>query len=133
MLASLFVGGCAAERCSFDFRTYSFEMTREVVTSSAVDALVIEACLGSTCRSASPTATGDLVLSSAFIGPAGGAVGPTGDPAKKRVSVIYSVGEGSADVVVLRVRSGDALLLDESTATRWTDDDCHPEPLSQKL
>ena len=45
----------------------------------------------------------------------------------------YSVREGVTELVRLVVKKGDATLLVENATVRWSDDECHPRPLSKAL
>ena len=140
--ASLFqatlLAGCSDERCTFAEIHHRVEMTREVGTTGTGGTLVVEACVGSTCTSASPGPSGALSFASGSEhgvgqGPTGGFVETNAASAKTTIRVTYSILENSTELVRLGAKRGDATLLEATAAVRWSADECHPRPLSPTL
>lgn len=140
-LSVIGLGGCSvfeSKGCTDELRIHTIEMTRELTTSDAPDALSIEACLDDQCRSAKPAASGDISFDDRLgsVGATTGSVGAAADPAKRQVTVRYSVPEGSANAtseLQLRVKKDATTLVDERATVRWSDDECHPSPNTTKL
>jgi hypothetical protein len=124
--------------CTDDYRFHTIDVTREVATTDDATALVVEGCLEDQCKTAVPEASGriDFDVQLGDSGPFEGSVGAGSDAGKQRVTVRFSVGEKTANAtsaLVLRIKRGDATLLDETATVQWSDDDCHPTPASTKL
>lgn len=132
------VSGCTTKSCNLVLWQHEIEMTREVSTTAPVPNHRIEACVGTTCKTATPASDGTMKFGElGSAAPLDGKVETT-SPNRVRVTVRFLVNEGGERAPTslrLRVATiGGQPLADEAGEVRWREaDDCRSAPETTKI